>query len=170
MPEVHGIIVHQPDANTAASSLAAYNTRPIGTHFLIDKDGTIYQTASVRTRVSHVGKLRSRCLAEHSCAPKEAVALAAMTATPRHHIEMKKHVPARYPDNTDSIGIELVGKAKAVPGQSEAVYEAVTPAENASLAWLIQGLTQALHIDGREILRHPTVSQKTPSEASTARW
>lgn len=70
MPVVHGVIVHQTDASTAASSLAAYKIRAIGVHFLIDKDGTIYQTAAVTKRVSHVGKLRARCLAEHRCAPE----------------------------------------------------------------------------------------------------
>lgn len=170
MPLVMGIIVHQTDSNTAASSLAAYKTRPIGAHFLIDKDGTIYQTASVYQHVNHVGKLRARCLAEHSCTPQEGPGLAKMTATPRHHHELKKKVPARYPDNMDSIGIELVGKAQKQAGQVEAVYESVTPQENASLTWLVTGLTAALKIDRREIFRHPTVSQKTPSEASTARW
>lgn len=71
MPVVNGIIVHQTDASTAQSSLDSYKTHPIGAHFLIDKDGTIYQTASISKRVNHVGKLRARCVAEHSCAPKE---------------------------------------------------------------------------------------------------
>ena len=117
MSQVLGIIVHQTGSSTAASSLASYKTRPIGAHCLIDKDGTIYQTASVHQRVSHVGKLRARCLAEHSCAPKEAGVLSHMGATPRHHHEIAKTVPVRYPDMTDSIGIELVGKATVPPGK-----------------------------------------------------
>ena len=171
MPVVAGIIVHQTDASTAKSSLDAYKTRPIGAHFLIDKDGTIYQTAAVTQRVNHVGKLRARCVAEHSCEPKEAAEIARMTPSARNRHEMEKGVPARYPSNIDSIGIELVGKSTpaARPGQP-AVYEAVTAAQNESLAWLIAGLTGALNIKATEIFRHPTASQKTPSEAETARW
>lgn len=78
MPAVNGIIVHQTDASTASSSLNAYKTRFIGAHFLIYKDGTIYQTASVTKRVSHVGALRARCVAMHSCAPGEEVRIAKM--------------------------------------------------------------------------------------------
>lgn len=171
MPTVAGIIVHQTDAATAQSSLDAYKTRAIGAHFLIDKDGTIYQTASVKKRVNHVGRLRARCVAEHSCVPKEEAAIAKMTPGQRNHHEMAKQVPDRYPSNSDSIGIELVGKSTpaAQPGKP-ALYEAVTAAQNASLTWLIAGLTDALKIKATEIFRHPIASQKTPSEALTARW
>lgn len=171
MDVVHGIIVHQTDASTAKSSLDAYKVRPIGAHFLIDKDGTIYQTASVKQRVNHVGKLRARCVAEHSCRPAEEKRINAMTPTARNRYEMTKSVPDRYPSNTDSIGIELVGKSSPPPsGSGDAVYESVTAEQNASLAWLISGLSQALKFDVHEVFRHPTASQKTPSEASTARW
>lgn len=170
MPTVHGIIVHQTDSHTAASSLESYKTHPVGAHFLIDKDGTVYQTASVHERLSHVGKLRARCVAEDSCAPKEASLINKMGPTERHLHEKVKAVPDRYPDNTDSIGIELVGKAVQVPGHKEPVYEAVTPQQNAALSRLINNLTHTLNIDRQEIFPHPTVSQKMPSEASTARW
>lgn len=171
MPVVHGIIVHQTDASTAASSLNAYKTSPIGAHFLIDKDGAIYQTASVAKRVSHVGALKARCVAEHRCAPGEEARIARMRPIIRSRAEMAKSVPERYPGNMDSIGIELVGRSSPGPTpKSERQYESVTPAQNASLVWLIDGLTRAMNIERSEIFRHPTVSQKTPSEASTARW
>jgi N-acetyl-anhydromuramyl-L-alanine amidase AmpD len=171
MPAVHGIIVHQTDAPTAASSLNAYKTRPIGAHFLIDKDGTIYQTASVTKRVSHVGRLKARCVAEHSCAPGEAARLHGLSTMLTNRAENLKTVPARYPSNADSIGIELVGASSpgATP-HSDRIYEAVTVAQNSSLVWLVDGLTQTLGISRTEIFRHPTASHKTPSEASTARW
>ena len=146
MPVVAGIIVHQTDASTAKSSLDAYKTRPIGAHFLIDK------AAAVTQRVNHVGKLRSRCVAEHSCEPKEAAEIARMTPSARNRHEMEKSVPARYPSNVDSIGIELVGKSTpAARPRQPAIYEAVTAAQNESLAWLIAGLTGALNIKATEI-------------------
>ncbi|SFR77229.1 peptidoglycan recognition protein family protein [Sphingomonas jatrophae] len=170
MPTVRGIIVHQTGSSTAASSLASYQNSSTGAHFLIDKDGTTYQTASVHQRCNHVGKLRSRCVAEHACAPREAAQINAMSPTTRNRHEAAKDVPARYPDNRDSIGIELVGRAVLVAGQAEAQYESVTAEQNRMLVWLIDGLCEQLKINRTEIFRHPTVSQKTPSEASTARW
>ncbi len=45
MTHVHGIIVHQTDGPSAKSALDSYSKgSPNGAHFLIDKDGTIYQT------------------------------------------------------------------------------------------------------------------------------
>ena len=47
MNVVNGIVVHQTGGATAAAAFAGYKARPYGTHFLIDKDGTIYQNASL---------------------------------------------------------------------------------------------------------------------------
>src|SRR5262249_48567523 len=47
LPRVNGIVVHQTGGATAQSALANYNRGAEGAHFLIDKDGTIYQTARV---------------------------------------------------------------------------------------------------------------------------
>ena len=45
MTHVSGIIVHQTGAKTAQSTLDSYlQAGANGAHFLIDKDGTIYQT------------------------------------------------------------------------------------------------------------------------------
>ena len=72
MPKVHGIVVHQTDSSTASSTLAQYaQLRSNGAHFLTDKDGTIYQTASVHRQTCHVGLLKSRCLATRMCSPQE---------------------------------------------------------------------------------------------------
>src|ERR1035438_9173041 len=48
MGHIIGIIVHQTGSSTAKSSLDSYLLEGAnGAHFLIDKDGTIYQTASL---------------------------------------------------------------------------------------------------------------------------
>jgi len=48
MDAVNGIVVHQTDSTTANSTFNSYQTKgATGAHFLIDKDGTIYQTASL---------------------------------------------------------------------------------------------------------------------------
>lgn len=67
---ITGIVVNQTDADTSASSLNSY-TRPKanGAHFLIDIDGTIYQTAAIYQRTNHVGPLKARCLVTGKCSP-----------------------------------------------------------------------------------------------------
>jgi len=191
LTEIHGIIVHQTGAATADSAFNSYgNANANGAHFLIDKNGTIYQTASVKKRTNHVGPLLARCLVELKCQPAEfrQSRQFPQTSVPdrMHKIEMQKSVPVRYPSNIDSLGIEIVGRpmlppgknppANATPRQREiffnqnAVYEPVNNAQNASLQWLVDELAMSLSIPKNEVFRHPDVSRKNPTEASTAAW
>lgn len=101
-------------------------------------------------------------------------------------MEMTKSVPVRYPSNIDSIGIEIVGIASLPPdvkmpaGLSKAqqdaflgeksVYEPITTAQNLSLRWLVDELVSTLHLNSSEVHRHPDVSRKNATEASTALW
>lgn len=62
MDKVNGIVVHQTDSPTASSTFNSYQSPGAnGAHFLIDRDGTIYQTASVFWVTWHVGTMKSRC-------------------------------------------------------------------------------------------------------------
>ncbi len=169
MDAVHGIIVHQTGAATAQSSLNSYlNAGANGAHFLIDKDGSIYQTGSVFWRQWHVGKLRARCLSELSCSPVEAKALAGKSVSAVNTRENTKAVPDRFPSNQDSIGIELV--AGTVGQGANPQYEVATAAQNASLAWIVGQLRENFRVPLTEVLRHPQVSYKDPHEAESARW
>ncbi|RQP31006.1 peptidoglycan recognition protein family protein [Burkholderia ubonensis] len=177
MSKVNGIVVHQTDSPTAESTFNSYRKKGAnGAHFLIDKDGTIYQTASLLKRTNHVGKLKSRCIITHECPAAELKIASGMehkyTKLSSH--EHKKTWPNRYPSNNDSIGIELVGEAhdKDISGtnRKEKVYESVTEQQNSSLQWLIKELTETLYISSQEIYRHPQLSYKTPTEAATAKW
>jgi N-acetyl-anhydromuramyl-L-alanine amidase AmpD len=174
MAAIHGIIVHQTDSMTAQSTLDSYKKAGAnGAHFLIDKDGTIYQTASLHRQTWHVGKLKARCLVEKSCSPTDIKAYRRFDPPGMHARESVKVVPQRYPSNVDSIGIELVGKALPVdPKQPDgpSVYEVVTDAQNESLKWLIDNLTHLLGVPMTEVFRHPDASWKNLSEASTAKW
>lgn len=166
MPKVNGIIVHQTGGSTAASSLSSYrNAGASGAHFLIDRDGTIYQTASMYKKTWHVGKLKARCLVEQRCTPVELAALKKFNPTAENKQEKAKQVPDRYPSNDDSVGIELVGKVLA-----NGVYEAVTAAQNTSLHWLVTEIQTTLGVAVTEVFRHPEVSRKNPSEAQSAKW
>lgn len=168
MTAVQGIIVHQTGGSTAQSTFSGYVSQTAGAHFLIDKDGTIYQTASVHYATNHVGKLRARCVAEMTCTPAEVTLYGKAGPTTRNTAEMTKAVPDRYPSNSDSLGIELVGEATGKPGQE--VYVTVPAAQNASLAWLVRELAETLTVPLTEVFRHPQVSQKNTTEASTAQW
>jgi len=171
---VRGVIVHQTGGSTAQSSLESYK-RPSanGAHFLIDKDGTIYQTASVKKQTWHVGKIKNRCMLEARCTTEEQKLYKKFNPTRENKMEMKKTVPDRFPSNEDSIGIELVGEAlprdKTIPDEKK-TYETVSEAQNNSLSWLIHELSAALHFRLIEVFRHPVVSRKNISEASTAKW
>ena len=96
----------------------------------------------------------------------EQQVLRAFDPLAEHKLEMAKAHPARFPSNQDSVGIELVGGLLA----GEDVYETVTPQQNRTLRWLINGLSTLLEVSLNEVFRHPEISRKNPSEAETARW
>jgi N-acetyl-anhydromuramyl-L-alanine amidase AmpD len=166
MMTVSGIIVHQTGGSTADSSLSSYKNKGAnGAHFLIDKDGTIYQTASIYKQTWHVGKLKSRCMLEKTCSKAETKLNNTYNPSKENEREQKKPHPDRFPSNQDSIGIELVGEAN-----KDDIYVTVTDAQNSSLKWLIDQLELTLGIRSTEVFRHPTVSRKNLTEASTAQW
>lgn len=178
MKVVNGIIVHQTDSPTAASTLNGYKPikdkpKPSGAHFLIDKDGTIYQTVSIYKKAPHVGNLKSRCVAQHTCSPIELKKLKGQKPGKQiGKVEAEKNWPKRYPSNGDSIGIEIVGDAlpKKEPDDDRRTYESVTKEQQASLYWLVQELSITLNVQMSEVFRHPIVSWKNRTEASTAKW
>lgn len=172
MRTVNGIIVHQTGGSTAQSTFASYAKADAnGAHFLIDKDGTIYQTASVKQRSNHAGNLKARCVAESRCTPTDLKALTKKgPGRGIGDVERGKQWPDRYPGNTDSIGIELVGAAKKDPKTGSEVYEDLTQQQQGALAWLLGGLSQALGVSMKEVFRHPTVSWKNATEAASAKW
>jgi N-acetyl-anhydromuramyl-L-alanine amidase AmpD len=184
MKHVRGIIVHQSDSSTAQATLNSYLHAGNGAHFLIDKDGTIYQTASLLKKTWHVGKLKAKCFETHTCSAAE-VKIGPTKHSAIYRIEMRKSVPNRFPSNEDSIGIELVGRCILDPklineGMSteqierlradKGVYETVTPAQNLALGRLISELQTVLIIPVDEVYPHPRVSAKNATEASTAQW
>lgn len=169
---VHAIVLHQTDAPSLKHTFNSYRMGGNGAHFLIDKNGLIYQTASLHMRCYHVGRLiKSKCLAvnKNNCHSANMAKMLAMSWTQQIKAidahERQKSYPDRYPVNADSIGIELVGAsidAKA--------YESVTPLQNLSLQWLIGELYNHFNLTSRDVYRHPEVSYKHPDEASSAVW
>lgn len=177
LDSVNGIVVHQTDSSSAQSTFNSYGNKSAnGAHFLIDKDGKVYQTASLFKITWHVGLLQSKCILQKVCQPTEVRLLELHTkkfwerkiSKEISDIEREKSFPDRFPNNTDSIGIEIVGKAIGPKG--EEVYETVTDKQNESLKWLVAELTSTFNVPMTEIHRHPNVGRKNKTEASTAKW
>jgi N-acetyl-anhydromuramyl-L-alanine amidase AmpD len=172
MKKINGIIVHQTTAAKAQSTFNSYSQKGAnGAHFLIDKDGTIYQTASVFRRANHVGQMQQRCIIENRCTPAELSALKRWTPKAQTAHELAKSHPDRYPSNSDSIGIEIVGLATPIPGKEDtSTFEMVNEGQNASLAWLVRSIGAALGVSMKEVFRHSRVGRKQADEASSAKW
>lgn len=172
MNKVNGIVVHQTGGSTAESAFNSYQSAGAnGAHFLIDKEGKIYQTASLFKVTNHVGNIRSRCYMEKKCTPSEISTIRPFLNKYKKlsHLEQKKSYPERYPANFDSLGIEIVGKPVSGEGEN-AIYETVNDAQNSALKWLIYELSDTLKISMSEVFRHPEVSYKVKTEAGTAKW
>ena len=172
LPAVKAIVVHQTDALTAKHTFNAYNSSGNGAHFLIAKDGIIYQTASLKKRCYHVGRrIKSKCITVNpkSCDPDTFKRIMGLSWGKRvvaiDSSERRKNYPERYPVNSDSIGIEIVGKHL-----NNTEYETVTHNQNESLKALIGILHKIFNTDSSDIYTHPEVSYKHPGEASTAAW
>lgn len=174
MPKINGIIVHQTFTTNAQQSFNSFAQGNKGTHFLIAKDGTIYQTALLSQKLNHVGPIKLRCAVEAHrksvCTKEHTKAYNSKKSYAKKSIYEQKtrNVPNRYPANKDSLGIELVGKAYG--GKNHEVYEKVTEAQNASLKWLVEELRKVFAIPASEVFTHPQVSRKNVTEASTAKW
>ena len=181
---ITGIVVHQTDADTSASSLNSYKRpKANGAHFLIDKDGTIYQTAAIYQRTNHVGPLKARCLIAGKCSPGDFKNVGTEGV---HRIEMRKPPGERYPSNMEAIGIEIVGRARLPAGFKPAgkqiewplekirgehgIFDEPTAAQNQALSWLVSVLAESIKIESTEVFRHPVVSSKNKTEAQGANW
>lgn len=176
LTKVNAIIIHQTGSDSADSSLSSYSGGVNGAHFLIDKDGTIFQTARIDQKCWHVGNIKSRCSELKICSPEELKEINSILFKKSESYEVrirnlsqheaKKPYPDRYPTNDDALGIELVGRFDAKSGS----YDIVTKPQNDSLVWLLSVLETTLSVSNEDVYRHPQVSYKEPSEAESAKW
>ena len=51
---LEGIILHRTVSSTSTSTLQSFKNKGVGTHFLVGKNGVIYQTASLDKRTAHL--------------------------------------------------------------------------------------------------------------------
>lgn len=172
MPQVDGIVLHRTESSTASSTLNAWrNDRPYGTHFLIDKDGTIHQTSSLNRQTAHVGPIRSRGEDEGTIPAAEQreldAARRAVTGTSArvaavNGIEADKPYPERYPSNRDSVGIEVVGRYN----QATQTWDAPTPEQTASIQRLVGTLQNNFGLTDHDVYQHDRIAYKTAGEGA----
>jgi len=155
------IVLHRTDSSTAEGALTSFG-RGIGTHFLVDKDGTIYQTASLSQKTAHIGKIKSRCYEEGACSAGEAATIKKMGFSPTriYHHEQVKAYPNRYPMNEDSVGIETVAL------HLKSGWEAPTAAQSASIERLIGILQDQYGLSDNDVYEHDKISYKTSGEGA----
>lgn len=172
--KVTSIVLHRTDSSTAVSTLSAYaGGKKSGAHFLIDKDGHIYQTASLKKYCQHVGILLPRCQIENNCDPKELKTITALIhekglrfsdrANNLSRHEAAKKYPLRYPSNLDSIGIEVVGLF--VPWEKS--FEKPTVQQFSSVKWLVGVLVAEYGLNLRtDIYAHGVIARKEAAEGA----
>jgi N-acetyl-anhydromuramyl-L-alanine amidase AmpD len=71
MPTINGIVVHQTDTTNVSQQFNTLAKGKAGAHFVIDKKGSIFQTARVNQKVDHTGKIKSRCYETKTCSTAE---------------------------------------------------------------------------------------------------
>ncbi|MEN1929675.1 N-acetylmuramoyl-L-alanine amidase [Luteimonas sp. MJ250] len=164
------IVLHRTEGASVQSALDSAGTG-IGTHFYVDKDGTVYQTASLLKHTYHVGKIKSRCMVDGTCPADETRQITGWGWSPSkvHNHEKVKAYPARYPMNTDSVGIETVSrcvkncgpKDKGVPE-----WEPPTAEQKSSIATIVGILKKEYGLTSADIHEHDLISYKTAGEGA----
>ena len=125
----------------------------------------------------HMGLVRARCLLEKSCTKKDGEVLKNLLqgkGTFPERVrkvlahEKKKNYPDRYPMNTDSVGIELVGAY--LGGKSEkGLFEILTKSQSSSFLWLISELLVKYNLSfDKNIYAYGAVARKMENEGVSA--
>jgi N-acetyl-anhydromuramyl-L-alanine amidase AmpD len=155
------VVLHRTDSNTLESALQSFQ-KGIGTHFIVDKDGTVTQTASLLKKTAHVGKIKSRCYEAGTCAADEKKKIKGWGWAPDkvYNHEKAKAYPDRYPMNEDSVGIEVVAK------NNKGTWDAATAAQLASIAAILNILKDTYGIGEADIYEHDKISYKTAGEGA----
>ncbi|GEM_PF-3025658 len=126
MVKVEAIVLHSTDGTTATGAIDTFKSTGKGTHYIIDKEGTVYQTANLEKYTSHVGPINSK--SGYTSTPWSAKAISS-------YEKANKNYPQRYPTSQESIGIEIVRDYTASKG-----WEAATQAQLVSLDLLVSYL------------------------------
>ncbi|MCL9670321.1 hypothetical protein [Citrobacter sp. MNAZ 1397] len=69
MDKINAIILHR--TKSSSEPFDSFKTKKEGTHFVVAKNGTLYQSASLFEWTPHIGKIRSRCQEEKTWSNEE---------------------------------------------------------------------------------------------------
>lgn len=174
LKKVASIVLHRTESTTAKGTLNAYASgKTAGAHFLIDKSGHIYQTASMLKSCWHVGILLPRCQIDKACDPNELKTINSLIhekglsfgdrARNLSRHENNKKYPIRYPSNGDSIGIEVVGKF--LP--ADKMFEKPTIKQLDSVKWLVDLLVKEYGLNVKnDVYAHGEIARKEITEGA----
>ncbi|MGX3046036.1 DUF5675 family protein [Helicobacter sp. T3_23-1056] len=164
------ITLHRTAADNIISTLHSYSkNNAVGTHFLIDTNGNIYQCASLKQYTWHIGELQSKCYNEKTCSKQDRKVIydivvdKSITNNQRKvkidSIEKNKPYSDRYPLNQESIGIEVVGDAKS------GIYEPPNDLQKDATLNLVKILQNVFNISKNHIYAHGMTGAKNKTEA-----
>ena len=164
------VVLHRTAGATLGSALSPAKSG-VGTHFYVDKDGTVHQTASLRHRTHHVGKIKSRCQMEGNCTPEEAEKIRSWGWAPTriHNHEKAKPYPKRFPMNEDSVGIEVVARCltHCAPDEGDqATWEPPTPEQAESIRTIVEILKSTYALGEEDVFEHDRISYKKGGEGA----
>lgn len=159
----HAIVLHRTESATASSALTSFK-KGVGTHFLVDKDGTVTQTASLLKYTYHIGKVRSRCYINKTCSLDETKKIKGFGWSPEkiHNHEKEKDYPTRYPINADSVGIEVVGQYNSTTKK----WDEAPEKQLKSIAKIVKLLKKEYSLTDDDIYEHDKISYKTEGEGA----
>lgn len=159
----HAIILHRTESPSASSAITSFKNG-VGTHFLVDKDGTVTQTASLLQHTYHIGKIKSKCYENKTCPIDEMKKIKGYGWSPQkvYDHEKDKDYPTRYPINLDSIGIEVVGQYN----ESTKKWDEATESQLKSIAKIVKLLKKEYSLTDDDIYEHDKISYKTAGEGA----
>jgi RHS repeat-associated protein len=133
LKSVQGVVLHRTASSNTEGTLHSFQIGRdgvnYGTHFLVGKDGTIYQTANLDKYTLHVGKTRNKS----------------------------------FPNNLNSIGIEVVGNYNSDTHK----WEPLTSAQIEAVANLTNYLMVTYKLPSSALYIHENISYKTEGEGGT---
>jgi len=182
--KIHAIVLHRTSATTAKSTLNSWKTRKYGAHFLVGKDGKIYQTAHLNQQCFHMGQVKSKCRIEQSCTKNDLKIIKDYLFNKKKYGNLRhrwnkitghekaKSYPDRYPMNFDSIGIEIVGAYLGGPSSDAGPFERLTCMQSTSVLWLMDILLDIYKLNFLDdVYAHGNVSHKKLKEgAGVKQW
>ncbi|MCT2560900.1 N-acetylmuramoyl-L-alanine amidase [Chryseobacterium herbae] len=142
--EVKIIVLHRTAGGKAAGTLSHMKTEGYGAHFVVDYDGTVYQTIGLDKKGSHMGVRPYAATVEAGWGNKNSIGIE--TCGYSYDKDGNKRVGAKY---------------DKIPHHH---WETVTDAQSKSIACLLKFLLNHFSLDLDDVKVHEKLCQKEPNE------